>query len=227
MPSGQQIEATFDGETVTAVLSEGRLHWSDGDVWMRCSDSPILLHAPLPVWDQTSTGDDLLLEDLATMDPAMANSLWRVRYEMPEEDLQWLTFSYGGKELVPGGDDLEVTADNRAEYVRLCCKAALLYTSQKALQAFGDGFFEVLPSNLFVGAPVDIFQWLLLGNAHISDAQMEKLEQIVIPEGLVPRHLKDSVEVRDSASWVFEIIRRGDDNFRRAKHGVRYGDIKG
>lgn len=210
--SGQHIEATFDGETVTAVMSEGRLHWSDGDVWMRCSE-PVLL-APLPVWEQTPTGDDQLLEDLATMDPAMANSLWRVRYEMPEEDLQWLTFSYGGKELVPGGDDLEVTADNRAEYVRLCCKAALLYTSQRALQAFGDGFFEVLPSDMFVGAPVDIFQWLLLGNAHISDTQMEKLAQIVIPEGLVPKHLKDAAEVRDSASWIFEIIRRSDDNFR-------------
>ena len=72
----------------------------------------------------------------------MANSLWRVRHEMPVEDLQWLTFSYGGKELVPGGDDLEVTASNRAEYVRLCCKAALLYTSQRALQSFSDGFFE-------------------------------------------------------------------------------------
>lgn len=211
---GQEIEATIDGESVTAMLCEGRLRWSDGDEWVRCSDSPILLHAAMPVWDQTPAGDDQLLEDLATMDPAMANSLWRVRYEMPEEDLQWLTFSYGGKELVPGGDDLEVSAENRAEYVRLCCKAALLYTSQRALQAFSDGFFEVLPPNMFLGAPVDIFQWLLLGNAHISDAQMEKLEQIVVPEGLVPRHLKDAAEVRDSAHWVFQIIRRGDDNFR-------------
>ena len=30
---------------------------------------------------------------------------------MPDEDLQWLTFSYAGKELVPGGDDIEVTPE--------------------------------------------------------------------------------------------------------------------
>ena len=96
------------------------------------------------------------------MDPAFANSLWRVRHEMPDEDLQWLTFSYAGRELVPGGDDIEVSPENKAEYVRLCCKAALLYSSQKALQAFSDGFFDVLPPSLFDGAPADVFQWLLL-----------------------------------------------------------------
>lgn len=146
----------------------------------------------------------------------MANSLWRVRHEMPEEDLQWLTFSYGGKELVPGGDDVEVSASNRAEYVRLCCKAALLYTSQRALQSFSDGFFEVLPAQMFLGAPADIFQWLLMGNAQISDAQLERLWQVVVPEGLVPKHLKDQAEVRDTAEWVFKIIQNGDDNFRPA-----------
>eukprot|EP00913_Durusdinium_trenchii_P011024 g10348.t1 len=72
----------------------------------------------------------------------------------------------------------------------------------------------VIPPEMFLGAPVDIFQWLLLGNAQISDAQMSKLEQIIIPEGLVPKHLKDQAEVRDSARWVFDIIHRSDDNFR-------------
>ena len=148
------------------------------------------------------------------MDPAFANSLWRVRYEMPDEDLQWLTFSYAGRELVPGGDDIEVSPENKAEYVRLCCKAALLYSSQKALQAFSDGFFDVLPPSLFYGAPADVFQWLLLGDAQISDVQIEKLEQVLVPDGLVPKHLKDTKELQTSLAWLFKIIRRGDSKFR-------------
>ncbi|OLP88682.1 E3 ubiquitin-protein ligase hyd [Symbiodinium microadriaticum] len=212
--SGDTLQADFDGESLTASLAGGRLRWSDGDVWVRCIDCPIPRHAALPVWDDSSQGDDQLLEDLATMDPAFANSLWRVRYEMPDEDLQWLTFSYAGRELVPGGDDIEVSPENKAEYVRLCCKAALLYSSQKALQAFSDGFFDVLPPSLFYGAPADVFQWLLLGDAQISDVQIEKLEQVLVPDGLVPKHLKDTKELQTSLAWLFKIIRRGDSKFR-------------
>ncbi|CAE7234236.1 hyd [Symbiodinium sp. CCMP2592] len=212
--SGDALQADFDEESLTARLAGGRLRWSDGDVWVRCIDCPVPRHAALPVWDDTPAGDDQLLEDLATMDPAFANSLWRVRYEMPDEDLQWLTFSYAGRELVPGGDDIEVSPENKAEYVRLCCKAALLYSSQKALQAFSDGFFDVLPPSLFYGAPADVFQWLLLGDAQISDVQIEKLEQVLVPDGLVPKHLKDTKELQTSLAWLFKIIRRGDSKFR-------------
>ena len=77
--------------------------------------------------------------------------------------------------------------------------------------------FQVLPAEMFLGAPVDIFQWLLMGNAQISDAQLEKLWQVVVPEGLVPKHLKDQAEVRDTAEWVFKIIKNGDENFRPPK----------
>ena len=87
---------------------------------------------------------------------------------------------------------LTTSKENKADYVRLCCKAALLYSSQKGLQAFSDGFFDVLPPTLFHGAPADVFQWLLLGDAQITDAQIDKLEQVLVPDGLVPKHLKDS-----------------------------------
>eukprot|EP00931_Biecheleriopsis_adriatica_P037600 TRINITY_DN21558_c0_g1_i2.p1 TRINITY_DN21558_c0_g1~~TRINITY_DN21558_c0_g1_i2.p1 ORF type:complete len:1193 (-),score=238.94 TRINITY_DN21558_c0_g1_i2:100-3678(-) len=211
---GNDVVAHIDGEEHTASINGGVLQWSDGDVWVRCPEAHVPKVAALPTWPETSLGDDQLLEDLATMDPAFANSLWRVHYEMPDEDLQWLTFSYAGEELKPGGDDIEVSAENKTEYVRLCCKAVLLYSSQKGQQAFSDGFFDVMPPELTTGMPADIFHWLLVGQDEISEAQINALEQLVVPDGLVPKHLHETPEMMNSARWVFQIARANDGRFR-------------
>jgi len=170
--------------------------------------------AALPTWPPNAFGDDQLLEDMATMDPSMANSFWRVAHEMPEDELQWLTFSYAGKELEPGGEDLDVDASNRARYVRLCCKASLLFQAQKGLQAFSDGFFDVLPEELAKEAPADIFQWLLVGQDEISQEELNALEEIVLRDGLVPKNLSTREEVVNEAKWVFEVARESNGSFR-------------
>eukprot|EP00930_Biecheleria_cincta_P026170 TRINITY_DN18495_c0_g1_i1.p1 TRINITY_DN18495_c0_g1~~TRINITY_DN18495_c0_g1_i1.p1 ORF type:complete len:1019 (-),score=169.32 TRINITY_DN18495_c0_g1_i1:61-3117(-) len=211
---GNEISAVFEGNHMMARFESGKLHWNDGDVWQRCAEAHMPRLAALPSWPETKLGDDHLLADLATMDPAFANSLWRVQYEMPDEDLQWLTFSYAGMELESGGDDREVDSSNKDRYVRLCAKAVLLFQSQKGLQAFSDGFFDVLPPELASGAPLDLFRWLLLGTEEISDGQLNALERVVLQEGLVPSHLSQRREVRANAEWVFRIARASDSTFR-------------
>mmetsp|Transcript_10273 Transcript_10273/g.35977 ORF Transcript_10273/g.35977 Transcript_10273/m.35977 type:complete len:1199 (+) Transcript_10273:66-3662(+) len=208
-----RIWAQLKGNLVSAVLQGASLLWTNREVWTRCAESG---HAPvgMPSWPDTPEGNDQLLEDLATMDAAFANSLWRVHHEMPASDLQWLTFSYAGIELEAGGDDIEVDEANKGRYVRLCCQAALLQQAQRGMQAFAEGFFEVLPQEITVGCPADTFQWLLVGDDEISVEQLDALEALVIPQGLVPKHLSDNAAVVECARWVFRTARAGSGKFR-------------
>ena len=44
-----------------------------------------------------------------------------------------------------------------------------------------------------------------------------------MPDGLVPKHLKDTKELQTSLAWLFQIIRRGDSKFRQASvFGVQF-----
>jgi len=212
---GNTLIAEVDGDRITAEVREGKLFWSNGETWVRSPDSTSLpAAAVMPSWPDTPRGNDQLLEDLATMDAAFANSLWRVRYEMSDEDLQWLTFSYAGVELEPGGDDRQVDASNKSRYVRLCCKAVLLQRARRGLQTFAEGFFDVLPQELAHGMPADSFLWLLCGDDEISMEQLDDLERLVLAEGLVPQFLSDNPAVQESARWVFSTARNSDGRFR-------------
>merc|ERR1712118_93740 len=64
------------------------------------------------------------------------------------------------------------------------------------------------------GAPADSYLWLLNGNDEVSDEQLGALEQVVVPEGLVPRNLRNNPTVRRCAGWVFSVARAKDARFR-------------
>lgn len=207
---GGRVIAEGAGVVMTADAGDGKLAWSTGETWERCGESS----CAMPSWPETPQGNAQLLEDLATMDAAFANSLWRVHYEMPVEDLQWLNFSYAGVELEPGGEDREVDETNKSRYVRLCCKAVLLQQARRHLKAFAEGFYDVLPEEFAHGMPADCFFWLLCGDDEISTEQLDELERLVLSDGLVPQHLCDNPAVQESARWVFRTARASDGKFR-------------
>eukprot|EP00440_Ansanella_granifera_P073600 gb/GFBE01079866.1/.p1 GENE.gb/GFBE01079866.1/~~gb/GFBE01079866.1/.p1 ORF type:complete len:245 (+),score=41.97 gb/GFBE01079866.1/:1-735(+) len=155
-----------------------------------------------------------MLDDLASLDHTVASNLWRVRHELTEDDLQWLDFTCAGVELEPAGAKRTVTNDSKATYVRLFCSCLLRKRSQIGLQAFLDGFFEVLPAAILAGVPEEAVLSLLAGRAEVSDAQLDALEQIVVPRGLVPAKLRDNARVRQAAGWLFRAAREGDGAFR-------------
>merc|ERR1712196_665709 len=99
------------------------------------------------LWPETPEGEDEMLRDLARFDVDTANSLWRVAHEMSEEELKWLDFTYPpeGKELEPGGEQIEVTSENKHRYVRLYCTTVLCRQAYEGLRMFRKGFFEILP----------------------------------------------------------------------------------
>jgi hypothetical protein len=133
---------------------------------------------------------------------------------MSEEELRWLDFTCAGVELEKGGAEKEVTADNRAAYVRLSCLALLRRRCHNGLQAFAEGFYEVLPTRLLDGIPEEGVLRLLAGESEVSDAQLTELERVVVPGGLVPAKLRENPRVREAAKWLFQAARAGDGNFR-------------
>lgn len=168
----------------------------------------------VPEWPDTPVGEDAMLDDLASLDHTVASNLWRVLHEMSEEELRWLDFSLAGKELEPGGAEREVTPASRAAYVRLCCNQLLRQRSQGALQAFSEGFFEVVPARMLEGTPEEGVLRLLAGEAEVNDAQLCELERVVVPHGLVPDKLREHPRMLEAAGWLFQAIKAGDSNFR-------------
>eukprot|EP00927_Polykrikos_kofoidii_P020643 TRINITY_DN19838_c0_g1_i1.p1 TRINITY_DN19838_c0_g1~~TRINITY_DN19838_c0_g1_i1.p1 ORF type:complete len:1125 (+),score=142.50 TRINITY_DN19838_c0_g1_i1:80-3454(+) len=167
-----------------------------------------------PDWPDTPEGEDAMLGDLASLDYGVASNLWKVRHEMSEDDLRWLDFTCAGVELEPGGGDCAVTPESKACYVRLFCTYLLRHRSSMAIQAFVEGFFEVIPARLLDGAPEEGVLALLAGQAEVTDAQMAELERVVVPAGLVPAKLSDHPRVREAASWLFCAARDSDGAFR-------------
>lgn len=167
-----------------------------------------------PDWPDTAEGEDAMLSDLASLDHVVASSLWRVRHEMGAEELSWLDFTYAGAELEPGGAGCEVTPESRARYVRLSCSAMLRQRCHSGIQAFCEGFFEVVPMRVLEGTPEDGVLRLLVGEAEVSDTQLRELERVVVPGGLVPTSLRNHPRVREAASWLFRAAREGDSKFR-------------
>ncbi|CAE8601443.1 unnamed protein product [Polarella glacialis] len=165
-------------------------------------------------WPETAQGEDSMLADLASLDHTVASNLWRVRHEMSEDDLKWLDFTCSGVELEPGGSSREVSGSNKPRYVRLFCNLLLRERSWLGLQAFVDGFLQVIPANVLAGSLEEGVLRLLLGQPDVSNAQMDELERLVVPKGLVPTKLQHHPRVREAAAWFFRAAREGDGAFR-------------
>lgn len=171
--------------------------------------------SPTPAWPDTLDGEDHMLEDLSSLDPGFASSLWRVRNEMSDEELSMLDFTCGGVELVPKGADMVVNSSNKARYVRLCCVAALFQRARQGIQAFVEGFLDVIPADKLVDIPEGGTLRLLLGEACLSDVEVAELERLVVPAGLVPVKLRDHPRVREAVLWFFQAVRASSSAFRQ------------
>lgn len=165
-------------------------------------------------WPETPEGEDRMLADMATLDPSFASSLWRIRHEMTEEELKWLDFTCCGSELVPNGSDMAVSSANKARYVRLCCAKQLKDQACQGLRAFAEGFLDIIPVDKLSDIPEGGMQRLILGEATLSDAELDELERLIVPGSLVPVKLRDHPKVREAAKWFFRAVRASNGAFR-------------
>ncbi|XP_067382917.1 itchy E3 ubiquitin protein ligase b isoform X2 [Channa argus] len=95
----------------------------------------------------------LALKDLESIDPEFYNSLMWIKDNDIEECELEMFFSVDKEilgeitthELKPGGGDIQVTEENKEEYIRLVAEWRLSRGVEEQTQAFFDGFNEVLP----------------------------------------------------------------------------------
>lgn len=95
----------------------------------------------------------LTLKDLESIDPEFYNSLIWIKDNNIEECGLEMFFSVDKEilgeitthELKPGGGDIQVTEENKEEYVRMVAEWRLSRGVEEQTQAFFEGFNEVLP----------------------------------------------------------------------------------
>jgi E3 ubiquitin-protein ligase NEDD4 len=97
----------------------------------------------------------ITLKDMESVDSELHNSLqWTLDNDIT--DVLDCTFStendvFGQKvtvDLKPGGRDIQVTEENKAEYVQLLSEWRIFRRVETQFRVFQDGFFEVVPRDL-------------------------------------------------------------------------------
>ena len=157
-------------------------------------------------------GMQCTLEDMEGIDDVLYKGLiW-----MQDNDVADLmyTFSidddqFGEKveiELKPGGKDIDVTNENKAEYIELLTDWRINKRCAEQMAAFNRGLFEILPRNL-----IQIF----------DDRELELLiggiAQIDIDDWYKYTDYRNYTVQDDQVKWFWRAVREDFDNEKRAR----------
>ncbi|XP_021934340.1 E3 ubiquitin-protein ligase UBR5 isoform X2 [Zootermopsis nevadensis] len=129
-------------------------------------------------------GRPIRFHDLAFFDPVIYESLRQLVVDAETKDSNSLfsaldlTFSIdlsveeggGTMELVSGGRDMEVTAQNVYDYVRKYAEYRMIKAQEKAIEALRTGVFDVLPAGSLDGLTAEDLRLLLNGVGDINVA---------------------------------------------------------
>lgn len=105
----------------------------------------------------------LTLSDLDAVDPVLASSMRQLLSIRDVEDLG-VTFD----SLIPGGGDVDVTDENKKEYVRLMVRKTIFTSRQRSFESIRRGFkvYSAITRFLQLFTPFDL-QVMLTGERHI------------------------------------------------------------
>lgn len=157
-------------------------------------------------------GMECTLEDMESVDDVLYKGLvW-----MQENDVTDMMYSFsvddeqfGEKleiELKPGGKDIDVTNENKAEYIELLLNWRINKRSQDQMEAFNRGLFEIIPRRL-----IQIF----------DDRELELLiggmAEINIDDWYKYTDYRNYTTSDDQVRWFWKCVREEFDNEQRAR----------
>uniref|UniRef100_A0A8C7Z616 E3 ubiquitin-protein ligase n=1 Tax=Oryzias sinensis TaxID=183150 RepID=A0A8C7Z616_9TELE len=124
----------------------------------------------------------LAVKDLESIDPEFYNSLMWIKDNNIEECCLEMFFSVDKEilgeitthELKPGGGDIQVTEENKEEYIRLVAEWRLSRGVEEQTQAFFEGFNEVLPQQYLQYFDAKELEVMLCGMQDIDLADWQR-----------------------------------------------------
>ncbi|XP_029012321.1 E3 ubiquitin-protein ligase Itchy isoform X2 [Betta splendens] len=153
----------------------------------------------------------LALKDLETIDPEFYNSLMWIKDNDIEECGLEMFFSVDKEilgeitthELKPGGGDLQVTEENKEEYIRLVAEWRLSRGVEEQTDAFFEGFNEVLPQQYLQYFDAKELEVMLCGMQEIDLGDWQK--------NTIYRHYaRNSKQI----FWFWQLIKEMDNEKR-------------
>ncbi|KAI6176033.1 E3 ubiquitin-protein ligase HUWE1 [Aphelenchoides bicaudatus] len=103
------------------------------------------------------------------------------------------------RELKENGNNIPVTDDNKEEYIRLVCHEKLTIAVKKQLDAFLEGFYEIIPRQL-----ISIF------NEQELELLISGLPEIDIDDLAANTELKQYTKTSPQVQWLFRALREFD-----------------
>jgi len=169
-------------------------------------------------------GEPLSLEDLGDVYPAVASSLRALLAWEPEEELSReqvgelftntfcldfsVSYEEGGnaciQDLKPDGKNLQVTLDNRVEFVQLYYDWALTQSIARQFEPFHKGFGRVCSSPILQAVTGDELARIVMGE---SDIELEHLRPKAQYEGFTAES--------QCIIWLWEVLQGFDALHRR------------
>jgi len=111
-------------------------------------------------------------------------------------------------ELVPGGHNLEVTEENKADWLRLHLHDKLYRSMQKAADSFRQGILDIWGGSrrtcplLVLLTPAELVR--IWAGSGVSDADVRRWKEVATV----------SHEVQTQAGWLWEILEESDEAYR-------------
>uniref|UniRef100_A0AAQ5YPR6 E3 ubiquitin-protein ligase n=1 Tax=Amphiprion ocellaris TaxID=80972 RepID=A0AAQ5YPR6_AMPOC len=151
------------------------------------------------------------LKDLESIDPEFYNSLMWIKDNNIEECELEMFFSVDKEilgeitthDLKPGGGDIQVTEENKEEYIRLVAEWRLSRGVEEQTQAFFEGFNEVLPQQYLQYFDAKELEVMLCGMQEIDLADWQR--------NTIYRHYARSSK---QIMWFWQFIKEMDNEKR-------------
>ncbi|XP_059189978.1 E3 ubiquitin-protein ligase Itchy-like isoform X2 [Centropristis striata] len=153
----------------------------------------------------------LALKDLESIDPEFYNSLIWIKDNNIEECGLEMFFSVDKEilgeisthELKPGGGDLQVTEENKEEYIRLVAEWRMSRGVEEQTQAFFEGFNEVLPQQYLQYFDAKELEVMLCGMQEIDLADWQR-------NSIYRHYARSSKQI----VWFWQLIKEMDNEKR-------------
>lgn len=218
-PQGGAFAASESDPAVTTFAPnvEGPLstpHANDLRLAGRLLGKTISLGLPIPLklagfLLKQLVGQPVGMADLKTLDPQLADNLQSI---LSADDVSCfgLTFAWSGRDaagnattvpLFPGGETLDVTADNRQDYVDRVVQYLLTTRYALPLTAFAAGLFDVISPRVLTAFSATELDTLIAGPRHI-DVVAWAAHTALSKTSTVSNH-----DARQARAWFFEIVR--------------------